>query len=109
MVAAGKRLAEFPTGNIAGTRMWRVGETVRAQRDDMVADPQVQSREMFVEREHPTYGTVKITGTPLKLSETPGQIDTLAPMPGEHNQAVYVDLLGHHPDELAQWQAAGVI
>ncbi len=24
---------------------------------DMVADPQVQSREMFVEREHPTYGT----------------------------------------------------
>lgn len=77
--------------------------------DEMVADPQVQAREMFVERQHPAYGTVKITGTPLKLSETPGQIDTLAPMPGEHNTAVFIDMLRHHPDELAQWQADGVV
>ncbi len=76
---------------------------------EMVADPQVQAREMFVEREHPTYGTVKMTGTPLKLSETPGQIDTLAPMPGEHNRNVYMDLLGHQADELEQWQADGII
>ena len=76
---------------------------------EMVADPQVQARDMFVEHEHPIYGAVKITGTPLKLSETPGRIDTLAPMPGEHNTAVFIDMLGHHPDELTQWQADGVI
>ncbi|ETW99405.1 MAG: hypothetical protein ETSY1_15115 [Candidatus Entotheonella factor] len=76
---------------------------------EMVTDPQVQARDMFVEREHPIYGAVKITGTPLKLSETPGQIETLAPMPGEHNTAVFVDLLGHDPNELAQWQADGVV
>ena len=34
VVAAGKRLSDFPMGNIAGTRMWRVGETVRAERDE---------------------------------------------------------------------------
>ncbi|ETW99418.1 MAG: ketol-acid reductoisomerase [Candidatus Entotheonella factor] len=34
VVAAGKRLSEFPMGNIAGTRMWRVGEKVRAERDE---------------------------------------------------------------------------
>jgi ketol-acid reductoisomerase len=34
VVSAGKRLSEFPMGNIAGTRMWRVGETVRAERDE---------------------------------------------------------------------------
>jgi ketol-acid reductoisomerase len=34
VVAAGNRLSEFPMGNIAGTRMWRVGETVRAERDE---------------------------------------------------------------------------
>jgi formyl-CoA transferase len=32
---------------------------------EMVADPQVQAREMFVELEHPTYGPVTITGMPL--------------------------------------------
>lgn len=76
---------------------------------EMVADPQVQAREMFIEHDHPIYGTVKLTGTPLKLSETPGRINRLAPMPGEHNEAIFVDLLGHSPDELVQWQAEGVV
>ncbi|HYS17176.1 MAG TPA: CoA transferase, partial [Candidatus Binatia bacterium] len=53
---------------------------------EMVADPQVQAREMFVELDHPTYGPLKTTGTPLKLSETPGRVRWLAPLPGEHNE-----------------------
>jgi CoA:oxalate CoA-transferase len=76
---------------------------------EMIADPQIQAREMFVELEHPLYGPVKITGTPLKLSETPGRVERLAPLPGEHNEAIYVGLLGHSKDEVAQWQAEGVI
>jgi CoA:oxalate CoA-transferase len=76
---------------------------------EMVADPQVQARQMFVELEHPVYGPVKITGTPLKLSETPGRVEHLAPLPGEHNEAIFVGLLGHAPAELARWQAEGVI
>ena len=50
---------------------------------EMVADPQVQAREMFVALDHPTYGPVTITGTPLKLSETPARVERLAPLPGE--------------------------
>jgi crotonobetainyl-CoA:carnitine CoA-transferase CaiB-like acyl-CoA transferase len=76
---------------------------------EMVADPQIQAREMFVELEHPLYGPVKITGTPLKLSETPGRVERLAPLPGEHNEQIYVKLLGHSQEEVAQWQADGVI
>jgi crotonobetainyl-CoA:carnitine CoA-transferase CaiB-like acyl-CoA transferase len=76
---------------------------------EMVADPQVQAREMFVELQHATYGPVKITGTPLKLSETPGRVERLAPLPGEHNEAIFVGLLGHSPDELARWREAGVV
>jgi len=76
---------------------------------EMVADPQVQARDMFVEHEHPLYGPVKITGTPLKLSETPGRVKHLAPLPGEHNEAIFVGLLGHSPEELVRWQAEGVI
>jgi crotonobetainyl-CoA:carnitine CoA-transferase CaiB-like acyl-CoA transferase len=76
---------------------------------EMVADPQVRAREMFVELDHPTYGPVKTTGTPLKLSETPGRVRWLAPLPGEHNEEVFVGLLGHSKDDLARWRAEGVI
>jgi len=77
--------------------------------DEMVADPQVQAREMFVERDHPLYGRVKITGTPLKMSETPGRVRALAPMPGEHNEDVFVGMLGYSRDDLERWKADGVI
>jgi len=76
---------------------------------EMVADPQVQAREMFVELDHPTYGKVKTTGTPLKLSETPGRVRWLAPQPGEHNEEVFVGLLGYSKDDLARWRGEGVI
>jgi crotonobetainyl-CoA:carnitine CoA-transferase CaiB-like acyl-CoA transferase len=76
---------------------------------EMIADPQVQARQMFVEYDHPTYGPLKVTGTPLKLSETPGRIERLAPVAGEHNEEIFVGLLGHTKGELARWQAEGVI
>jgi crotonobetainyl-CoA:carnitine CoA-transferase CaiB-like acyl-CoA transferase len=76
---------------------------------EMVADPQIQAREMFVELEHPLYGPVKITGTPLKLSETPGRVERLAPMPGEHNEEVFVGMLGYTKEDLLRWQSEGVI
>lgn len=76
---------------------------------EMVADPQVQAREMFVQMDHPTYGPLTTTGTPLKLSETPGQVRWLAPQPGEHNEEVFIGLLGHSRDDLDRWRADGVI
>ena len=76
---------------------------------EMVADPQIKAREMFVELDHPTYGPLKTTGTPLKLSETPGRVRWLAPMPGEHNEEVFVGLLGYSRADLARWHAEGVI
>jgi len=76
---------------------------------EMVADPQVSAREMFVELDHPVYGPLRTTGTPLKLSETPGRVRWLAPMPGEHNEAIFIGVLGHSRDELDRWRAEGVI
>jgi crotonobetainyl-CoA:carnitine CoA-transferase CaiB-like acyl-CoA transferase len=76
---------------------------------EMVADPQVRAREMFVERDHPVHGRLRITGTPLKLSRTPGRVRRLAPMPGEHNEEILCGLLGHSKDDLARWRAEGVV
>jgi CoA:oxalate CoA-transferase len=76
---------------------------------EMVADPQVQAREMFVTIDHPAYGPLTTTGTPLKMSETPGRVRWLAPMPGEHNEDVFVGLLGYTREDLARWRDEGVI
>jgi crotonobetainyl-CoA:carnitine CoA-transferase CaiB-like acyl-CoA transferase len=76
---------------------------------EMVADPQVRAREMFIERDHPVYGPLTLTGSPLKMSETPGRVRWLAPMPGEHNEDVFCGLLGHSKDELARWRDEGVV
>jgi crotonobetainyl-CoA:carnitine CoA-transferase CaiB-like acyl-CoA transferase len=76
---------------------------------EMVADPQVQARDMFVELEHPLYGAVKITGTPLKMSATPGRITHLAPLPGEHNADIFMHLLGYSQEEMTALQDEGVI
>ncbi len=56
--------------------------------EEMVQDPQVQARDMIVEMKHPTLGTIKEFGIPIKLSGTPGTVRTPAPYAGEHTEAV---------------------
>jgi len=56
--------------------------------EEMVADPQVQARDMIVDLEHPVYGKVRQFGVPIKLSETPGTARHPAPASGEHTDAV---------------------
>ena len=60
--------------------------------EEMVADPQVQARDMVVEVKHPTLGTIKEFGIPIKLSGTPGTVRTAAPFVGEHTDAVLREL-----------------
>jgi crotonobetainyl-CoA:carnitine CoA-transferase CaiB-like acyl-CoA transferase len=76
---------------------------------EMVADPQVRARQMFVEVDHPAHGPLTVTGTPLKMSETPGAVRWLAPEPGQHNEEIFVGLLGHTKEDLARWREEGVI
>ena len=76
----------------------------------VAADPHIaEDREMFIEQEHPRAGKVKITGSPLKLSETPVNLETPAPMLGQHNEAVYKQILDLDAEQLAALQAEGII
>lgn len=52
------------------------------------ADPQVRSRDMVVELEHPTLGRMNTVGSPIKMSETPTVVDRRAPLLGEHTDEV---------------------
>lgn len=55
---------------------------------EVTEDPQLQARDMFVETEHPAAGTVKMIGSPLKLSRTPVQVKEHPPEAGEHNEEI---------------------
>ena len=76
---------------------------------EMVDNPQVKAREMLVDVTYPNVGPVPLSGVPIKLSETPGGIETRAPNVGEHNKDIYCGLLGITPDELSQLEEEGAI
>ena len=75
----------------------------------LVRDPHLQARELFVEVEHPVAGTLTFPGPPFKMMQTPWQLRTPAPLLGQDNSAMYVDQLGHTPQELQRWQAQGIV
>jgi crotonobetainyl-CoA:carnitine CoA-transferase CaiB-like acyl-CoA transferase len=54
--------------------------------EQVYADPQVQARRMLVDVEHPTAGTTRQIGVPVKLSGTPAKIRRPAPRLGEHSR-----------------------
>ncbi len=59
---------------------------------DVFADPQVLARNMYLEMAHPTLGSIKQTGLPIKFSLTPGGLDRHPPLLGEHNQEILQSL-----------------
>ena len=59
--------------------------------DQVYKDPQVLARQMLVDLEDPELGTIHNIGIPVKLSSTPGQIRTRAPMLGEHSVEVLIE------------------
>ncbi|ABR46917.1 Formyl-CoA transferase [Alkaliphilus metalliredigens QYMF] len=61
--------------------------------DEVLADPQVQAREMIVEVAHPVAGKLKMPGIPIKLSDTAGQIRRPSPMLGQHTEEILKELL----------------
>lgn len=76
--------------------------------DQVYSDPQVLAREMVVEVEHAKAGKFRMTGIPVKLSETPGQVRTAPPLLGEHTEEV-LRQLGYSDEQIAAMRQAGAI
>jgi crotonobetainyl-CoA:carnitine CoA-transferase CaiB-like acyl-CoA transferase len=51
---------------------------------DLAADPQIEANDYIVEADHPKLGRVRLTGNPLRFSETPLSLAPAAPAVGEH-------------------------
>ena len=60
--------------------------------DEALHDPQIRSRDMVVEYEHPAAGKIKSLGIPAKMSRTPGTISRPAPLLGQHTVEVLKEL-----------------
>ena len=52
------------------------------------ADPQVRHMGAIGGYDHPTAGHVKVVAPAVKMSETPAEIRTPAPLIGEHSRAI---------------------
>jgi crotonobetainyl-CoA:carnitine CoA-transferase CaiB-like acyl-CoA transferase len=76
--------------------------------DEVFQDPQVMHNDMVLETEHPAYGRVKLTGFPVKLSETPATLRLPPPTVGEHNEEI-LQKFGYSEDEIRTLQEAGVV
>ena len=67
--------------------------------EDVLLDPQTSARDMIMELDHSTLGTIKVPGIPIKLSDTPGQGRRAPPLLGEHQLEVLGEL-GLSRDEI---------
>jgi len=61
-----------------------------------------------VEVGHSSLGNVKTLGLPIKFSQTPGKVQTGAPLYGEHTAAV-LSTYGFDADEIAALQEEGAV
>ncbi|MER6669320.1 formyl-CoA transferase [Amycolatopsis japonica] len=95
---------------------WEVMEALNAH--NIPCGPILSTRELaedatlaelgsVVEVDHPERGAFKTVGCPLKLSDSPVEVER-SPLLGEHNAEVFGEL-GYGADDLDRLRAAGVI
>ncbi len=75
---------------------------------DLRADPQLASRQIIVEGEHPEAGRFTYVGEPVIVDDEPYRVRRPAPARGPHTHEVLREL-GRTDDEIARLRGAGVI
>jgi formyl-CoA transferase len=75
---------------------------------ELIEDDSLVDNEMIVTVDHPERGAYRTVGCPIKLSDSPADVDR-SPLLGEHNADVYGEVLGLSGDELASLKTDGVI
>ena len=77
--------------------------------DEVFDDPQVRARGLRVDLPHPSGGTAKLVGSPMRLSVTPPSYNTAPPTLSQHTDQILQERLGYDTVQLAALRARGVI
>jgi formyl-CoA transferase len=75
---------------------------------ELMSDPGMRAREIFVEVDHPVRGKVTIPGWPVKMSQSHVPVTT-SPLLGAHNAEVYAEWLGLSNRDLDTLKKDGVV
>jgi crotonobetainyl-CoA:carnitine CoA-transferase CaiB-like acyl-CoA transferase len=75
---------------------------------EVLEDPHIHARDMVKELTHPEYGPLRYVGIPVKLSETPGDLQGPPPRFGEHNRSV-LEELGYDEKSIDELEMTSVI
>ena len=75
---------------------------------DIINDAHLKERQMIVEVDHPERGTFTTVGCPLKLSDSPVEIQA-SPLLSEHTADILQDVLGYTAEEVTKLRAEGVV
>jgi len=76
--------------------------------DQVLSDPHVDVREMVLEIEHPKAGMIKLTGVPVKLSLTPGEVTAAPPTLGQHTDQI-LEEIGYSNVDIVNFREKGII
>ena len=82
---------------------------VQNTEDTIDHDPQIASRGLFFELDHPVIGEALFEGTPIKFSRTVQENWRSAPLLGEDNEHVFRNLLGMGAEEYDTLVREGVL
>jgi formyl-CoA transferase len=77
--------------------------------DKVFASSQVRHRDMLVEIDHPTAGSVRMAGIPVKFSVTPPSVRLPPPLLGEHSGDVLAAWLRMSDKEIAELREKKII
>jgi len=76
---------------------------------EVFADPHVLARDMLVEVEHATLGSIQLPGVPMKFSATDAAVRTAPPVLGQHTREVLRERCAMDDAAIDVLAAAGVV
>jgi len=76
--------------------------------DEIFTDPQVLHRNMVKDLDHLKAGKIKVTGVPVKLSGTPGEILTSPPVLGQNTKEILLEL-GYSDNDIEKFYQEKVV
>jgi crotonobetainyl-CoA:carnitine CoA-transferase CaiB-like acyl-CoA transferase len=76
---------------------------------EVLEDPHLHARDMIASAEHAVLGAVRVLGVPIKLSDTPGGIESAPPVLGQHTEQILRGDLGMRDAEIAELRASQTV